>query len=384
MSGPANTPAELSALVRNYALGLGFDLVGIGPAAGGGEESELFEKWIDRGYAGEMKYLERGLPSRKEMGRILGGARSIVSCALNYNTENPRSTEVRGDERGWISRYAWGDDYHDVMDAMLGELARYIKDVSPKDASARTYVDTGPVLEKAHAGRSGVGWLGKNTCLINQRAGSWLFLGEVITDAELEFDAPAADRCGACTRCIDACPTEAIVEPYVLDARKCVSYLTIELKGNIPRELREGVENNVFGCDVCQDVCPWNRDALFTLGENFLPRRGLVAPELGRLMELSQEDFSEVFRKSPVKRAKRRGFVRNVLVAVGNSGNKKYIEYVRALLGDEEPLVRAHAVWALWKLEGRECLRELAGLLETETDSGVVEEIRFAMDGAGD
>lgn len=384
MSGPANTPAELSTLVRDYALELGFDLVGIGPAAGFGEENELFEKWIDRGYAGEMKYLERGLPSRKETGRVLEGARSIVSCALNYNTENPRSTEIGGDDRGWISRYAWGDDYHDVMGAMLDELARYVKDVSPKDAAARTYVDTGPVLEKAHAGRSGVGWLGKNTCLINQRAGSWLFLGEVITDVELEFDAPAADRCGTCTRCIDACPTGAIVEPYVLDARKCVSYLTIELKGNIPPELREGVENNVFGCDVCQDVCPWNRDALFTSKENFLPRRGLVAPELGSLMELSPEDFSEVFRKSPVKRAKRRGFVRNVLVAVGNSGNKKYIECVRALLKDEEPLVRAHAVWALRKLEGRECLCELAELLETETDSGVVEEIRFAMDGAGD
>lgn len=382
MSGFATTPAGLSALVRDYALELGFDLVGIGPATGYGEENDLFGEWIDRGYAGEMKYLERGMPSRKEIGRILEGARSVVSCALNYNTDNARSTEVGGNDRGWISRYAWGDDYHDVMDAMLGELARYIKDVSPKDSAARTYVDTGPVLEKAHAGRSGVGWLGKNTCLINQRAGSWLFLGEVITDAELEFDAPAADRCGTCTRCIDACPTGAIVEPYVLDATKCVSYLTIELKGKIPRELREGVENNVFGCDVCQDVCPWNRDALFTRKENFLPRRGLLAPELGRLMEISAEDFSGVFRKSPVKRAKRRGFMRNVLVAVGNSGNKKYIEYVRALLGDEEPLVRAHAVWALWKLGGRECLSELSELLETETDPGVAEEIRLAVDGA--
>ena len=383
-SGSVNTPAGLSALVRDYALGLGFDLVGIGPATGYGKENDLFGRWIDRGYAGEMKYLERGLPSRKEIGRILEGARSVVSCALNYNTENPRSTEVGGDGRGWISRYAWGDDYHDVMDGMLGELARYIRDVSPKDAAARTYVDTGPVLEKAHAGRSGVGWLGKNTCLINQRAGSWLFLGEVITDVELEFDAPAADRCGTCTRCIDACPTEAIVEPYVLDARKCVSYLTIELKGKIPHELRDGVENNVFGCDVCQDVCPWNRDALFTMKENFLPRRGLVAPEFDRLMELSAEDFAEVFRKSPVKRAKRRGFMRNVLVAVGNSENKEYIEYVRGLLGDDEPLVRAHAVWALRKLEGRRCLSELAELLETETDPGVMEEIRFAMDGARD
>ena len=376
------TPAELSALVRDYALRLGFDLVGIAPAAGYGRENDLFREWIDRGYAGEMKYLERGLPSRKEIGRVLEGARSVVSCALNYNTENPRSTEVSGNGRGWISRYAWGDDYHDVMGEMLSDLARYMRDVSPRGAAARTYVDTGPVMEKAHAGRSGIGWLGKNTCVINQRAGSWLFLGEVITDMELEFDGPAADRCGTCTRCIDACPTDALVEPYVLDARKCVSYLTIELKGKIPPGLREGVENNVFGCDVCQDVCPWNRDALSTTRKSFLPRPGLLAPELERLMELSPGDFAEVFAKSPVKRAKRRGFMRNVLVAVGNSGNREYIEYARKLLRDEEPLVRAHAVWALWKLRGRECVSELAELLETETDRGVVEEIRFVMNGA--
>ena len=376
------TPAELSVLVKSRARGLGFSLVGIGPATGYRKESGLFEEWIDRGYAGEMKYLERQKPARREMNRVLEGARSIVSCALNYNTEKPLSTDIAGDRRGWISRYAWGDDYHYVIAKMLDELAEYIRDISPPEARTRTYVDTGPVLEKAHAGRSGVGWVGKNTCLISQRAGSWLFLGEVITDVELAFDFPAADRCGTCTRCIDACPTEAIVEPYVLDARKCVSYLTIELKETIPRELREGMENNVFGCDVCQDVCPWNRDALSAARKNFLPRRGLVAPEFEWLLGLSPEDFSEIFRKSPVKRAKRKGFMRNVLVAVGNSGNKEYIEYVRELLGDDEPLVRAHAVWAFWKLGGAECVAELEKLLETETDGEVLEEIRFAMDRA--
>lgn len=357
-------------------------MIGIAPATGYRRESDLFEEWIDRGYAGEMKYLERRKPARKEMNRVLEGARSIVSCALNYNTENPLSTEIPNDRRGWISRYAWGDDYHEVIAKMLDDLAEYIRNISPRGANTKTYVDTGPVLEKAHAGRSGVGWVGKNTCLISQRAGSWLFLGEVITDIELAFDSPATDRCGTCTRCIDACPTEAIVEPYVLDAKKCVSYLSIELKGTIPRKLREGMENNVFGCDVCQDVCPWNRDALSAARESFLPRRGLVAPEFEWLLGLSPGDFSEVFRKSPVKRAKRKGFMRNVLVAVGNSGNKEYIKYVREFLGDDEPLVRAHAVWALWKLAGAECVAELEKLLETETDGEVLEEIRFAMDRA--
>ena len=375
-----NEATRLSVLIKNQALSLGFDLVGISPAESHYGEADLFEQWLGRGYAGDMNYLERGLLKRKEVERVLPGARSVVSCAVNYNTENPRSTEASGG--GWISRYAWGDDYHDVMGKMLGELADYITDLCPEEPGVRAYVDTGPVLEKVHASRSGVGWVGKNTCLINQRVGSWLFLGEVITDIELDYDSAVEDRCGTCTRCIDACPTDAIVEPYVLDARKCISYLTIELKGKIPIELREGVENNVFGCDVCQDVCPWNREALFTLKKKFRPREKLLSPDFKWLMELDGDGFREVFRKSPVKRAKRRGFMRNVLVAVGNSGNKEYIEYVRELLGDDEPIIRAHAVWAFWRLEGRDCLAELDNLLEAETDEEVLEEIRYAFDSA--
>ena len=372
------TATRLSALIRNHALTLGFDLVGISPAESYYGEADLFERWLGRGYAGEMSYLERGLSKRKELDTVLSGAKSVVSCAVNYNTENPLSTEASGG--GWISRYAWGDDYHDVMGKMLGELADYITGLCPEEVGVRAYVDTGPVLEKVHASHSGIGWVGKNTCLINQQVGSWLFLGEVITDIELDYDTAVEDRCGTCTRCIDACPTDAIVEPYVLDARRCISYLTIELKGKIPLELREGVENNVFGCDVCQDVCPWNSKALFTLKENFRPREKLLNPEFKWLLGLDGDGFRDVFRKSPVKRAKRRGFMRNILVAVGNSGNKEYIKYVRNLICDDEPIIRAHAVWALCRLEGEDCLVELERLLETETEEEVLEEIHSGID----
>ena len=369
--------ARHSMLIRNHAFALGFDLVGISPAESHYAEADLFERWLGQGYAGEMNYLERGLLKRKEMQRVLPGARSVVSCAVNYNTENPRSTEASGG--GWISRYAWGDDYHDVMGEMLGGMADYITGLFPEESGVRAYVDTGPVLEKVHASRSGIGWVGKNTCLINQGVGSWLFLGEVITDIELDYDSAVEDRCGTCTRCIDACPTDAIVEPYVLDARKCISYLTIELKGKMPLELRDGVENNVFGCDVCQDVCPWNRDALFTLKESFRPREKLLSPDFKWLLGLDGDGFREVFAKSPVKRAKRRGFMRNVLVAVGNSGNKEYIKYARRFLADDEPIVRAHAVWALWRLGGENCREDLERMLETETDGEVLEEIHHAV-----
>ena len=372
------TARRLSMLIKNHALALGFDLVGISPAESHYGEADLFERWLGRGYAGEMSYLERGLPKRKDVDKVLSGAKSVVSCAVNYNTENPLSTEAS--DGGWISRYAWGDDYHDVMGEMLGDLADYITGLCPEEAGVRAYVDTGPVLEKVHASHSGIGWVGKNTCLINQQVGSWLFLGEVITDIELDYDTAVEDRCGTCTRCIDACPTDAIVEPYVLDARRCISYLTIELKGKIPLELREGVENNVFGCDVCQDVCPWNRKALFTLKENFMPREKLLSPEFKWLLGLDGNGFREVFRKSPVKRAKRRGFMRNVLVAVGNSGNKEYITYVRSLICDDEPIIRAHAVWALCRLEDEDCLIELERLLETETDEEVLQEIHYGID----
>ncbi len=372
------TATQFSTLIKNRALALGFDLIGISPVESHYEEADLFEWWLGQGYAGKMSYLERGFLKRKDVESVLPGARSVVSCAVNYNTENPYSTETSNG--AWISRYAWGDDYHDVMGKMLDELAYYITGLCPEETDVKAYVDTGPVLEKVHASRSGVGWTGKNTCLINQELGSWLLLGEVITNIELEYDTASKDRCGSCTRCIDACPTDAIVKPYVLDARKCISYLTIELKEKIPREFREGVENHVFGCDICQDVCPWNRDAFFTLKENFKPREKLLNPDFKWLMELDGDGFREVFKRSPVKRAKHRGFMRNVLVAVGNSGNKEYIKYVRNFLGDDEPIIRAHAVWALYKLEGEDSLAKLERLLKTETDEEVLEEIYYAFD----
>ncbi len=377
------TAARLSALIKDRAVDLGFDLVGISSVEGRYAEADFFKRWLGYGYSGEMQYLERGLLKREKIEEVLPGAKSIISCAVNYNTQNPRSTEVPQTETGWVSRYAWGDDYHEILQEMLAKLGDYLKGLCEREVRAKVYVDTGPVLEKAHASRGGIGWVGKNTCLINQRIGSWLFLGEIITDAELACDEPVQDRCGSCTRCIDACPTDAIVRPYVLDATKCVSYLTIELKGKIPFDLRKGVENNVFGCDVCQDVCPWNRDAFFSLKKNFRPREKLLSPDFLWLMELDEDRFREIFRKSPVKRAKRRGFMRNVLVAVGNSENKKYIKYVREMLRDDEPLIRAHAVWALWKLEGEDCFVELENMLVSETDEQVLEEIYLAMNSAG-
>ncbi len=377
------TATDLSALVKERAQELGFNLVGISSVDERYPEGDFFEHWIRSGYAGEMGYLKKGALKRKEIRRVLPSARSVISCALNYNTEHPLSTEVSNNSSGWIARYAWGDDYHDVIKAMLDDLAGYVKSICQQNADTKVYVDTGPVLEKTHAARSGVGWIGKNTCLINQKVGSWFFLGEIITDLELAGDTPVTDRCGSCRRCIDACPTDAIVRPYVLDATKCISYLTIELKGKIPERLRSGIENNVFGCDVCQDVCPWNRRAAFTLKEQFLPREKFLAPEFSWLLSLDEEEFRNVFRKSPVKRSKRRGFMRNVLVAVGNSGNKEYIKYVKDLLRDKEPLIRSHAVWALWKLCGDQCLDDLQNLLACETDTDVLNEIHYVIDTVG-
>ncbi len=236
-------------------------------------------------------------------------------------------------------------------------------------------MDTGPVLERMYGKYAGVGWVGKNTCLINQEIGSWIFVGEIITDIELEYDIPVADRCGTCTKCIDACPTDAIIEPYVLDSRQCISYLTIELKNKIPSELRDGIQNNIYGCDICQDVCPWNKRASISESKHFRPREGLYNPDLSSLSALSPDDFRELFKGSPIKRTKRRGLLRNIMVAMGNSGDKDFIPDIKKCLKDEEPLVRAHAVWALWKLEGEESRQVLFNHKSVEDDDMVNHEI---------
>jgi epoxyqueuosine reductase len=270
--------------------------------------------------------------------------------ALQYDTPHPYSTEAPG-ERGWISRYAWGDDYHDVMKAMLDRLVeRLAAEAGP--FTSRAYVDTGPIVERAYAAAAGIGAWGKNTCLLHPEHGSWFFLGEVVLDLELPADAPRTDMCGSCTACLDACPTGALPKPFTLDATRCISYLTIEVKGAIPEERREGVGRHVFGCDICQDVCPWNRKRRRRGEPAFEPRAGLEAPDLSHLASLDEEAFRERFRRSPVKRAKRRGLLRNVAVALGNSGDPSRRPLLRALAEDEDAVVREHASWALARLAG--------------------------------
>ncbi len=361
-------------LIKQKAVDIGFDLVGISPVDSF-PENQFYKEWLNQGFSGEMTYMERNQEKREDLKQILPNAKSVISCAVNYNTDYPYSTELPDKNKGWISRYAWGDDYHDIIKDKLQILMDYIGSISSDEVSSRVYVDTGPVLERVYGKYAGVGWIGKNTCLINQQIGSWLFIGEIITDIELYYDTPVPDRCGTCTRCIDACPTDAIVKPYILDSRLCISYLTIELKNKIPQELRQGVSNNIYGCDICQDVCPWNKRAPFSDNMEFEPREQLYYPHLDSLSGISADEFRELFRGSPIKRTKRRGLLRNIMVAMGNSENREFIPHIKLCLQDEEPLVRAHAVWALWKLEGDQSKQLLLKHRSIENDPGVNQEI---------
>jgi epoxyqueuosine reductase len=343
-------PAALAARAKTLALDTGFDLVGVAHADAPRELS-FFGEWLARGYAEEMAYLTSQAAKRSDLRTAFPWARSVIAVALHYDTPHPYSVEAPG-EKGWIARYAWGDDYHDVMKAMLDRLrARLETEAGP--FTARTYVDTGPIVERAYAAAAGIGAWGKNTCLLHPDHGSWFFLGEVVTDLDLPADAPRPDMCGSCTACLEACPTGALPAPYVLDATRCISYLTIEVKGAIPEERREGMGRHVFGCDICQDVCPWNRKRQRTGGTVFEPREDLVGPDLGALAALDPEAFRERFRKSPVKRAKRRGLLRNVAIALGNSAEPTKRPLLEALAKDEDPLVCEHALWALKKLDER-------------------------------
>lgn len=316
-------------------------------------EGEQFEEWIGKGYAGEMRYLEArneaGELKRASVGRAAPWAKSVVVCAINYNTDQRLSVDGHQPSEGWISRYAWSkEDYHDSVLRRLRQVEAGLKN----EVECRTwcYVDTGPLVERTYAKYAGVGWQGKNTCIINQKLGSWLFLGVILTSLELEPDLPAPDRCGSCTACLDACPTQAFAGPYVLDATRCISYLTIEKRGEIPEELREGIGRHVFGCDICQDVCPWNRRAPSTSLPEFEPRNGLVNPALDWLAEMTVEEFRERFRGSPIKRTKFGGIRRNVAIAMGNSGDERFVPYLERMAQDEDDNVAAHARAALHKL----------------------------------
>jgi epoxyqueuosine reductase len=281
-------------------------------------------------------------------------AQSVVVCGLNYDTEYPYSTTQGDATRGWIARYAWGIDYHSVLQDKLTQLRAYVSELVPPTVASKLYVDTGPVVERVYAKYAGLGWFGKNTCLLNSRLGSWVLLGELILTLPLEYDRPTPDHCGTCTRCLDACPTGALLEPYVLDARRCISYLTIELKGAIPEALRPLMGQHVFGCDICQDVCPWNRKRQFTAEPELQPRPEQVYPPLAELACLTPTAFKQRFHSTTLERTKRRGLLRNVCVAMGNSGYTGFMPLLEALLDDEEALVCEHAAWALARLRSAE------------------------------
>ena len=350
--------------IKEEALKIGFDAVGISSAHKIAEDR--LRDWLDRNYQGKMTYMEKNVEKRLDPGQVLNGARSLVSVALNYfhDEQLPYGDETKG----VISRYAFGDDYHKILLPKLRSLQCRIANLIP-EARARYYVDTGPIMDKYWAARGGIGWLGKNGNLIaNKKLGSWFFIAEVLLDVDLEYDSPTKDHCGTCTRCIDLCPTEAIVEPYVLDSRKCISYLTIELKEDIPLDLRSSMGNLIFGCDICQDVCPWNRRVRTSNERAFQSRPQSRSPSLLQLASMDEKDFEIFSKKSALKRTKWRGLMRNVCVAMGNAALKEMVPPLRRLLSVKEPMIRRHAAWALQQVGDKVSMKALVDRLRVEKD----------------
>jgi epoxyqueuosine reductase len=380
---------SLTARIKEKAYELGFDLIGVAPATRA-PHADAYAAWVDAGYAATMGYLTRDVARRQHPRHALPGTRSVVVVGLSYFVANPPAGLWNDPSRGRIARYAWGLDYHEVMTPRLHQLADFILRETQRQVEQRVYVDTGPVLERDFAAQAGLGFIGKNTCLISPLIGSYLFLGEILVNMELDFDQPATDSgsrielptrqrstaaggsehfvgppraaprpdarrvgtCGACTRCLMICPTHAFPAPYVLDSNRCISYLTIELKGSIPLELRPLMGNWIFGCDECQSICPWPRRFARPTRQDFLrfdPEQ--VAPRLQDLMRLSGDEFRARFRRTPLWRAKRRGLLRNVAVALGNWGDPQAIPALQQALDDPEPLIREHAAWALARIQ---------------------------------
>jgi epoxyqueuosine reductase len=336
--------------IRRQARALGFDLCGIAPADDFPELAFLPE-WIARGYAGEMAYIPRSAERRADVRAVVPGARSVIVTGTLYNTVEPYESRDPGPGTGVVSRYAWGDDYHDVIKARLEALLSWMRTESAEPFEARAYVDTGPVQERVYAQYGGLGWIGKNTCLINPELGSWLFLSEIICTLALETDVAGVDQCGACTRCLDACPTDALVEPGVLDATRCLSYVTIEIKGGIPVELRASLGAHVYGCDICQDVCPYNQASPQSAEGAWQPRAGLDRPTLVDLWRRPDVELRALVRGSAMTRAKLTGLRRNLAVAIGNSGDPAALAALAESSPDrpsaEDAMVREHIGWAV-------------------------------------
>jgi epoxyqueuosine reductase len=367
--------------LRAKAQELGFDRLAFVPA-GPARDAHRLRTWLDSGRHGDMTWMARTEPVRDDVRRLLPGARTVV-CLLTFYYTRPE-----GDAAAWegrVSRYAWGRDYHNVLGRRLRRLARFVADTWPGERAVPA-VDAKPVLEKDWAERSGLGWIGKHTNLIAADRGSWFFLSELVTtlDVPAAIESPAAERCGRCTACLEACPTRAIVAPWQVDARRCISYLTIELDGPIPPELRPLVGEWIFGCDVCQDVCPWNRFAVPVTEPAFALDRGRFDGDLAGFLGLDEETFRNRFEGSPVRRAGRDGFLRNVCVALGNRRDPETLPALAAALHDGSALVRAHAAWALGRIGGDPAGQALVERLGGESDEGVRREIGAALEDLGD
>ncbi len=358
--------------LKQEAIRLGFQRAGVCPAVTP-TGIHRFHEWLEAGYAGEMSYLPDRSAAYEHPRHVLDGSRSLVVMAMNYRTDAPQPVSPG---QGIVSRYAWGPtDYHDLIQDRLKQLRRWLLDREPT-AQVRGVIDTAPLLEREFAQLAGLGWIGKNTLLLNRQIGSWFFLAVLLTDLELEFDEPTAtDHCGTCTACLDACPTDAFPQPYVLDATRCVSYLTIELRDSIPKSLRSGVGDWLFGCDICQDVCPWNNRAPVSNEPAFQPDDESNPVSLAKLFELNDESFRQRFRKTPLWRSKRRGILRNAAIVLGNQQFVAATSALKRGLCDVEPMVRAASAWALGQIGGPDAQQTLASRLQTETEAEVIDEI---------
>jgi epoxyqueuosine reductase len=341
----------MKATIRQRALELGFDdcrFTSAAPPA----SAEQFQNWLAGKNHGEMAWLERSAPKRIDPQKILAGARSVIALAASYQIEN-RQSAIGNPQSGLVARYARFDDYHEILGDRLKSLAEFVNPLGGADTKSLWYVDTGPILERDFAQRAGLGFIGKHTNLINRKLGNWIFIAEILTTLKLEPDAPEKNHCGKCSRCITACPTNAISAPFQLDARKCISYLTIELKGAIPVELRPAIGNRIFGCDDCLAACPWNRFAREGSLMKSHARAQLDSPDLIELLKLDDAGFKSRFAGSPILRTKRRGFLRNVCVALGNTGDETGLPGLAKATQDPEPLIAEHADWAIRQVEAR-------------------------------
>lgn len=367
---------QLTDAVKAAARQVGFDLVGIAPAISPAGFPKL-QEWLRAGFAGEMKYMPRREAAYEHPRYVSASVRSVVMLGINYRTEEPVPPPANA---GRVARYAWGTaDYHDLLRDKLKELANELHRQHP-GCTTRGVVDTAPLLERDFARLAGLGWFGKNTMLINKQAGSWLLLAALLTDLDLIEDAAhSTSHCGTCTRCLEVCPTDAFAGPHVLDARKCISYLTIELKGPIPTELRTGIGEWMFGCDLCQDVCPWNTKAPTSSAAPFQPQPDLNPADCIAILEMTREQFDARFAKTPLERPGYEGLRRNAAIVLGNRGDQASVAPLIKAMNDESAVIRGTAAWSLSELGGEPAVAALKSRLENETEPGVLAELRQAI-----